>query len=76
MSVKTIRLLLSWMQLGALLAILLRLRFTCQLIGNTHRELRRSIHHLRERAEPAITATSVGRFSTRGPAPRGQGCHN
>ena len=76
MSVKTISLLLSCMQLGALLAILLRLRFTSQLIGNTQRELRRSIHHLRERAEAVITATLVGRFSSRGPAPREQGCHN
>ena len=76
MSVKMISLLLSWMQLGALLAILFRLGFTFQLIGNTQRELRRSIHHLRERTEPGINATSVGRFSSRSRAPREQGCHN
>jgi hypothetical protein len=76
MSVKTISLLLSWMQLGALLAILSRLGFIFQLIGNTQRELRRSIHHLRERAKSDINATSTGRFSSRGPAPREQGCHN
>ena len=55
MSFDTIRLLLNWMELGALLAILFRLAHTFDLIANTQRELRRAIHSLGERraAEPA-----------------------
>jgi hypothetical protein len=54
MNFETISLLLSWMELGALLAILFRLGHTFELIANTQRELRRAIHHLGERrgAEP------------------------
>ena len=37
------------MALGALLAILFRLRYTFDLIANTQREMRRAIHHLGER---------------------------
>ena len=48
MSFETISLLLNWMELGALLAILLRLSSTFTLIATTQRELRRAIHHLRE----------------------------
>jgi len=46
MSFETISLLLNWMELGALLAILIRLSSTFMLIANTQRELRRAIHHL------------------------------
>jgi hypothetical protein len=49
MNFETISLLLSWMELGALLAILFRLGHTFELIANTQRELRRAIHHLGER---------------------------
>jgi hypothetical protein len=49
MSFETISLLLSWMQLGVLLAILFRLSSTFDLIANTQRELRRAIHHLGDR---------------------------
>jgi hypothetical protein len=54
MSFETTSLLLNWMEMGALLAILFRLSSTFNLIANTQRELRRAIHHLRERraAEP------------------------
>ena len=48
MNFETISLLLSWMELGALLAILFRLGHTFDLIANTQRELRRAIHHLGE----------------------------
>jgi hypothetical protein len=41
-------LLMSWMELGALLAILFRLGHTFELIANTQRELRQAIHHLGE----------------------------
>jgi hypothetical protein len=77
MSCATISLLLNWMELGALLAILFRLGCTFQLIANTQRELRRSIHYLGERrsADPGISAPLVGRFSSRGLAPREQGWH-
>jgi alkylhydroperoxidase family enzyme len=46
MSFETISLLLSWMEMGALLAILFRLSSTFDLIANTQCELRRAIHHL------------------------------
>ena len=49
MSFETIRLLLNWMELGALLAILFRLSSTFGLIAKTQRELRRAIYHLGER---------------------------
>ena len=49
MSFETVSLLLSWVELGALLAILFRLSSTFNLIANTQRELRRAIHHLGER---------------------------
>ena len=49
MSFEPISLLLSWMELGALLAILFRLSSTFRLIANTQRELRRAICHLGER---------------------------
>jgi hypothetical protein len=48
MSFETISLLLNWLQLGALLVIMLRLAGTFDLIANTQRELRRAIHHLGE----------------------------
>jgi hypothetical protein len=51
MSFETISLLLSWLELGALLAILFRLGHTFELIANTQRELRRAIHHLGERRD-------------------------
>ena len=62
MSFETISLLLSWMELGALLAILFRLSSTFNLIANTQRELRRAIHHLGDRrgAEPGISSTAPG----------------
>jgi hypothetical protein len=49
MRFETISLLLSWLQMGVLLAILFRLSSTFNLIANTQRELRRAIHHLGER---------------------------
>ncbi len=49
MSFETVSLLLSWVELGALLAILFRLGHTFELIASTQRELRRAIHHLGER---------------------------
>lgn len=49
MSFETISLLLNWLQLGALLTIMFRLARTFDLIANTQRELRRAIHHLRDR---------------------------
>ena len=62
MSFETISLLLSWMELGALLAILFRLSSTFNLIANTQRELRRAIHHLGEHrgAELGISNASDG----------------
>jgi hypothetical protein len=48
MSFETISLLLSWVQLGVLLAVLFRLGHTFALIANTQRELRRTIRHLGE----------------------------
>ena len=78
MSFETISLLLTWMELGTLLAILFRLSYTFDLIAGTQRELRRAIHHLGERraAEFGINTTSEGRVSNRGLAPREQGYHN
>ena len=49
MSFETVSLLLSWVELGVLLAILFRLGHTFELIASTQRELRRAIHHLGER---------------------------
>jgi hypothetical protein len=49
MSFETVSLLLSWVELGALIAILFRLSSTFELIASTQRELRRAIHHLGER---------------------------
>jgi hypothetical protein len=59
MSFETISLLLSWVELGTLLAILFRLGHIFELIANTQRELRRAIHHLGERrgAELGISNT-------------------
>ena len=56
MSFETISLLLSWVELGVLLAILLRLGRTFELIAGTQRELRRAIHHLGEQraAQPQV----------------------
>ena len=48
MNFGTNSLLLSWMELGALRAILFRLSSVFNLIANTQRELRRAIHHLGE----------------------------
>jgi len=48
MSFETVSLLLSWVELGVLLAILFRLGHTFELIASTQRELRRAIHHLGE----------------------------
>jgi hypothetical protein len=58
MSFETISLLLSWVELGVLLAILLRLGRTFELIAGTQRELRRAIHHLGEQraGRPAVTS--------------------
>lgn len=62
MSFETISLLLSWSELGALLAILFRLARTFELIASTQRELRRAIHHLGEHraAELSINNASGG----------------
>ena len=49
MTFETTSLLLSWVELGVLLAILFRLSSTFNLIANTQRELRRAIYHLGER---------------------------
>ena len=77
MSFETISLLLSWVQLGVLLAILFRLHHTFDLIANTQRELRRAIHRLGDRgaAERDSNTTAVGRASSRVRL-REQGCHN
>jgi hypothetical protein len=48
MNFETISLLLSWLELGVLLAILFRLGHTFELIAKTQRELRRAIHYLGE----------------------------
>jgi hypothetical protein len=49
MNFETVSLLLSWLQMGVLLAILFRLSHTFELIANTQRELRRAINRLGER---------------------------
>jgi hypothetical protein len=43
MNFETVSLLLSWVELGVLLAILFRLGRTFELIANTQRQLRRTI---------------------------------
>jgi len=48
MNFETISLLLSWVELGVLLAMLLRLGRTFELIANTQRELRRAVNRLGE----------------------------
>jgi hypothetical protein len=48
-SFETVSLLLSWMEMGLLLAILFRLSSTFNLIANTQRELGRAIYHVGER---------------------------
>jgi hypothetical protein len=55
MSFETVSLLLNWMEMGALLAILFRLSSTFDLIANTQRELRLTIHRERRGAELEIT---------------------
>ena len=55
MSFETISLLLHWMEMGVLLAILFRLSGTFELIANTQRELRRTIHRERRGGELDIT---------------------
>jgi hypothetical protein len=61
MTFETISLLLSWVELGVLLAILLRLGRTFELIAGTQRELRRAIHHLAEqRAARSGMASAFG----------------
>ena len=62
MSFETIRLLLSWFELGLLFGILFRLAGAFDLIASTQRELRRAIHHLGERhaAELAINNSPRG----------------
>jgi len=59
MSFETIRLLLNWMELGALLAILFRLAHTFDLIANTQRELRRAIHNLGDRRADKLGVSSA-----------------
>jgi hypothetical protein len=59
MNFETISLLLSWMGLGALLAILFRLGHTFELIANTQRELRRAIHHLGEQRGPQLVTDRI-----------------
>jgi hypothetical protein len=61
MSFETLSLLLSWVELGVLLAILFRLGHTFELIASTQRELRRAIHHLGQRR-----ATELGINNTFG----------
>ena len=60
MSFETISLLLSWVQLGVLLAILFRLGHTFALIANTQRELRRTIRQLGE--QRAAELDGLGRL--------------
>jgi hypothetical protein len=59
MNFETISLLMSWMELEALLAILIRLGNTFELIANTQRELRRAIHHLGERRGAQLVTDSA-----------------
>jgi hypothetical protein len=77
MSFETTNLLLSWVQLGVLLAILFRLHHTFDLIANTQRELRRAIHRLGDRsaAERDSNTTAAGHVSSRVRL-REQGCPN
>jgi hypothetical protein len=70
MSFETISLLLSWVQLGVLLAILFRLGHTFQLIANTQRQLRLAIYHLGEHRVAEPGATPVDHVASRGLAPR------
>jgi hypothetical protein len=71
MKFETISLLLTCMELGALLAILFRLGHTFELIANTQRELRRAIHNLGEPrgAHNAFAGPEVAPVS-RSPYPR------
>ena len=66
MSFETVSLLLSWVELGALIAILFRLSSTFELIASTQRELRRAIHHLGEHraAEPGSPHARTSARST------------
>jgi hypothetical protein len=61
MSFETVSLLLSWLELGALLAILARLARTFELIASTQRELRRAIHHLGEHRANELGVNGVFR---------------
>jgi hypothetical protein len=62
MKFETISLLLSWMELGALLAILFRLSSVFNLIANTQRELRRAIRDLGEgRGAQLVTDSGFAR---------------
>ena len=82
MNFETVILLLSWVELGVLLAILFRLGRTFDLIANTQRELRRAVHHLGERRVDELGVNgALGRAdialapsSPRGPA-AGPGRH-
>ena len=74
MSFETVSLLLSWVELGALLAILFRLGHTFELIASTQRELRRAIHHLGERRANELgishaSAQGIASISRTRPAP-------
>jgi hypothetical protein len=75
MSFETVSLLLSWVELGVLLAILFRLGHTFELIASTQRELRRAIHHLGERRATelgmsnAVGAQGIASISRSRPAP-------
>ena len=59
MTFETIGLVLNWMELGVLLAILFRLSSTFNLIANTQRELRRTIHHLGDRHAPELATNDA-----------------
>jgi hypothetical protein len=57
MSFETVSLLMNYLEIGVLLAILFRLGRTFELIANTQRVLRRTIHHpgnLRKSRWPTI----------------------
>lgn len=75
MSFETISLLLSWSEMGALLAILFRLGATFELIANTQRELRRAIHHLSEAraVEPGADSALARRWPQTAPFYRDPG---
>jgi hypothetical protein len=51
MRFETVSLLMNYLEIGVLLAILFRLGRTFDLIANTQRQLRRTIHHLGEHRE-------------------------